>query len=157
MDRELAAKLAKLLRMLTSDHDGEVLSAVYKINGIAAAHDVDWDDALGGSTLDLTKAQMEQIYEAGRQKGLEEAAAAAQPGEEWAAVGEVGHDLAEVQAILAAAARAEADGRLAQFERSFASSMRGRIDEWGSRTFISEKQWKVLRRLRVKLAGESYL
>jgi hypothetical protein len=43
MTPNVADKLAKLLRITTSRHDGEVLAAVNRINALVTANDIDWD------------------------------------------------------------------------------------------------------------------
>lgn len=111
LDRDVASKLAKLLRMLRSNYDGEVIAAAGKITGMAAAHDIDWDAVLTPATVDLTREQMEQLYNAGYQRGIEEAAKAARRDDDWAPAGtprtgEVGSRQTEVLAIIEAAGRA---------------------------------------------------
>ncbi len=163
LDKAVATRLAKLLRMLTSSHHGEILAAVGKINGLIAAYEVDWDDLFAKAGIDLTKEQMQRLYDAGYQKGLEDAAKAAPPSaDDWAAAGtsrtdEVGHNHANVCAILEAAGRANLKNRLSDFERSFSISMAERLEDWGTRAFVSEKQWAVLDRLRTKLQREGFL
>jgi hypothetical protein len=162
-DEVVQAKLVKLLRLLTSNHDGEVLAAAHKINGLLVAHDLDWEQLLSGASVELTRAQMERIYKAGYQKGLEDAARAQPPSkDDWAPAGtarttEVGNQFDEVCAILDAAGRAGLQGRLSDFEKSFSISMAERLSDWGQRAFISEKQWAVLGRLRSRLEREGFL
>ena len=161
-DREVLIKLAKLLRMLTSSHDGEVLAAANRLNGIVAAHDIDWDAALSAQAA-LTKEDMQKLYDTGYQRGLAEGAANAKPApDDWAPAGtsrtdEVGAQIKEVETIIGAAVKAHADGRLSEFERSFSKSMSERMQDWGRRAFVSEKQWGVLNRLKNKLEREGYL
>lgn len=161
-DAGLRAKLAKLLRMLTSSHDGEVLAVANRLNGIVAGYDIDWDAALaGGGGADLTKAQLQKVYDAGYQRGLQEGAVKPRE-DDWASAGtprteEVGGQIEDVRAIIGAAVKANSDGKLSDFERSFSKSMAERMDDWGRRAFVSEKQWGVLRRLKNKLEREGYL
>lgn len=162
-DEVVQAKLVKLLRMLTSSHDGEVLAAANRINGLLVANDLDWEQLLSGASVELTREQMERIYKAGYQKGLDDAAKAQPPStDDWAPAGtaraaEVGRQFNDVCAILEAAGRAGLQGLLSDFEKSFSISMAERIHDWGQRAFISEKQWAVLNRLRSKLQREGFL
>lgn len=167
MDAVEAARLAKLLKFLRPNHDGtfndgEVLAAARKIAGVVAAHDVDWDAVLCGQAVDLTKEQLQRVYDAGYQKGVADASAKPRDRDEWAAAGtprtgEVGGRRDEVMAVMEAAGRANLDGKLSEFERSFSLSMAERVDSWGGRAYVSEKQWAVIDRLRRKLEREGYL
>ena len=166
MDRTTVSRLAKLLRLLTSNHDGEVLAAVGRINGIVAANDIDWDAALGGAQVDLTREQLQTVYDAGYQKAMADVVAAAPPSrpreDDWAPAGnaradELGENLEDLRVILDAAAKAKADGLLSSFEDSFVDSMAARVSSWGRRAFVSEKQWGVLKRLKVKLVSRGYV
>lgn len=161
IDPTLADKLGKLLRMLRSNHDGEVLAAASRINALAVAHDLDWDRMLTAATTDLTREQMTEIYQAGYQRGLEEGAQASR-GSDWGNAGvprtdEVGGRIDEVRTILNAAGRAAVDNKLSQFEIDFSISMLERLDDWSDQTFISERQWGVLNRMRNKLTREGYM
>lgn len=46
MDKAALDRLAKVMVMTTSDHDGEALAAVRRANGILAKHKLRWPDVL---------------------------------------------------------------------------------------------------------------
>ena len=159
MNNETRARLAKLLRMLTSDHEGEVLNAAAKVVGIVNAHDIDWDEALGGRGDGLSRGDMQRIYDEGYRRGAADAAVSASSSprdDDWAKAGtarsdEIGDHLEGIRHLLTLAADAEGAGKLSPFEKEFCDNMRGRFASWGRRTFVSEKQRDVLARLAAKL------
>jgi hypothetical protein len=150
---ELADRLAKLLRMLTSSHDGEVLAAANRLNAIVTAHDVDWNQALAnGSSPALTEAQMRRIYDEGYSRGHADGQQTARPERDWTPAGgsaEVGSDAERLRVILEAATAAA--GLLSDWEQTFSADMRERFERFGARMYVSEKQWAALDRLETKM------
>lgn len=159
MDRALADRLAKCLRMLTSSYEGEIISAAARINGIVQANDLDWDAILNGGGRDLTREQMTQIYNTAYARGLEEGAKASKANSaDWAPAGraradEVGERIDEVEEILNTVDRVGGS----KFEVEFCESMRDRLESWGPRCFVSEKQWGVLDRIRNRLQAQGHI
>jgi hypothetical protein len=154
-------KIAKLLRMLTSSHDGEVLAAANRLNAIVAANDIDWDQVLAnGDGTALTERQMSRIYDEAFERGFREGRQQVRPERDWTPAdntsAEAGQDSHRLEVILEAAFRAVDDGMLSQWEAEFTGSMRERVRKWGSRVFVSEKQWKSVDRLEEKLTSQGY-
>jgi hypothetical protein len=161
MTPDLTLKLAKLLRMLTSSHEGEVLAAANRINAIVTAHDLDWSVLLAnGSGPPLTEEAMTKIYTDGYQRGHADGLQEARPARDWTPAGdtkaEAGADIDRVLAILDAAAESEAAGLLGEFETEFTQSLRDRVGH-GGQAFISTKQWAVLDRLEKKLTRQGFI
>jgi uncharacterized membrane protein YebE (DUF533 family) len=160
MTPDVADKLAKLLRMTTSSHDGEVLAAVNRINALVTANAIDWDAVFAnGNGAALTEKQMSRIYIEGYERGLRDGQQKARPERDWTPAGsaEAGQDNHRLEIILEAAAAAEADGLLSEWEVDFTGSMRERIRTYGSRTYVSERQWKSIDRLEAKLRIHGYM
>jgi hypothetical protein len=156
MSQDLVARAAKLLRMLTSSHDGEVLAAANRLNALVISHGVDWDAALGGNDgPTLSQEQMQRLYDEGYNRGFVDGQQQAKPARDWTPTGgtsaEVGSDYVRLKLILAAAKEADEADLLNDFEIEFYTSMRGRLSRYGQSTFVSEKQWAVLDRLHQKL------
>jgi hypothetical protein len=158
----IAEKLAKLLRLACSNGpDGEKLAALGRLAALAAAHDVDWDAALANGGLPaLTREQLQEVFDAGYERGLSDGRAEVQP-RDWTLAGgtstAAGHDIWRVKKILEAAQTAQRFCALNDFEQQFTSSIRSRVMKYGSRTYFSEKQWEVLDRLAEKLDRGGWL
>jgi ribulose bisphosphate carboxylase small subunit len=158
-------RIAKLLRMICDrSNDGETLVAASRLSAIVTSHDVDWDQALAGNGNGSAVSQedMQRIFNAGYERGMQDAATSKPSAGDWAPAGksranEVGEKIGELEAIIDAAERAKADGCLSDFHVEFTGSMRDRLNNWGARTFVSEKQWEVLNRLRSILERTDYL
>jgi hypothetical protein len=161
MTPAVADRVAKLLRMLTSSHDGEVLAAANRLNAVVAANHIDWDAALtNGNGAALTEEQMSRIYSEGYERGRRDGQQKVRPERDWTPAGntsaEAGQDSHRLEMILETAASAEADGLLSTWEVDCAGSMRERFRTYGSRIFVSEKQWNSIDRLEEKLTRHGY-
>lgn len=159
------SKLVKLLRMLTSSHDGEVLAAVARINGMVAGAGVDWADLVRESEAGLTEEQVRRVYEEGLAEGVEIGKRRAQPssGRLWqdangasAPAKEAGAKSFDVLEDVMEAAK-QYDGQLTAFELDFCESMRSRISVYGARTFVSPKQWAVIERMKDRFQSKGWL
>ena len=131
-------KLEKLVRLLSSDKDHEVLAAARAIQRTlsGAGSDIhELADRIKGGKL--SESEMQRIYDAGVQEGKDAAAAAAgfknTEGPSWLEMAEycAGHD----------------DGRLSAKERGFVEDM----VRWCARREPSEKQGRWLHVLYVRL------
>jgi hypothetical protein len=71
-------KLGDLIRQFASDHDGEVVAAAHALKRLLASRDADFNDLAGAveslATGGLAEAEMNRVFEAGRQKEREEIA-----------------------------------------------------------------------------------
>ncbi|MGH6895757.1 MAG: hypothetical protein ACREJ5_04320 [Geminicoccaceae bacterium] len=153
-------RAAKLLRLACCETapDGERLAALSRLSALVAAHDLDWDAALGS----LTREQLHEVYSAGITVGVEMERAARTSGGDWAPAGrsradEAGGRAQELRVILAAAAQSRADGLLDGWFGDFSLDMSERFDRWGAQTFVSERQWELIDRLRSILERQDYL
>jgi hypothetical protein len=161
MTPEHVERAAKLLRVICSTGpDGEKLAAADRLSAFVAANDLDWDQALasGGPTRD----QMQELFNAGLQRGLELGRAEKSSNGDWAAAGqsrtdEVGERESELQLILNAAARSKADGLLSGWFGTFAEDMQERLDRWDRRTFVTDRQWEFINKLRSILERQGYI
>jgi hypothetical protein len=157
MTSEIADRLAKLLRLACSTGpDGEKLAAIGRLSAIAAAQDIDWDQALAnGSGPALTEEQMSRIFWEGHARGVAETEQRLRPARDWTPAdntsAEVGSDSTRLSTILDAALKAEADGLLSDWEIDFTTGVRARFNDWGHRLYVSEKMWKSLDKLETKL------
>lgn len=163
MPPDLADRLAKVLRLICDrSNDGETLAAASRLSAIATAHGVNWDKAFSGNGHALSQADMQRIYSEGYERGLREGAASKPSTSDWTPAGKAGADevggrLEEVGRILEAAQRYQNDGLLESWYVQFSSDMRTRLEEWEERTFITEKQWKYINKLRSILERAEYL
>jgi hypothetical protein len=70
-------KLADVIRRLASDHDGEVIATVSALKRLLASRNADLNDLAGAverlATGGLEEAHMQRLFDAGYQKGLEDA------------------------------------------------------------------------------------
>jgi hypothetical protein len=161
MTPELVDRAAKLLRVICSTGpDGEKLAAADRLSAFVVANDLDWDRALAGTGP--TREQMQELFNAGLQRGPELGRAEKAGNSDWAAAGqsradEIGDRESELQQILNAAARSKADGLLSGWFANFASDMQERLDRWDRRTFVTERQWECLNKLRSILERQGYL
>jgi hypothetical protein len=157
-------QLAKLLGMLGSNFDGEILVAAKKAHALLIANDWTWPQLLAnGSASSLTEEQMARIFAAGMQKGealgyqrgMADAQAVA-PQPKGASI-TVADDLGWITKVLEAASVAEADQKLDSFEIDFTASMRAKISRFGRSTYISQKMFDRLKRLEKSLRRRGYL
>jgi hypothetical protein len=163
-DAPAVAQLAKLLGMLGSSFDGEVLVAARKAHALVIANDWTWPQLLAnGSSSALTEEQMNKIYAAGiqrgealgYQRGMADAQAIA-PQPKGASI-TVDDDVGWISKVLEAAAKAEADQKLDTFEIDFSASMRAKVTRFGRSTYVSQKQFDSLKRLEKSLRRRGYL
>jgi len=161
MDASILTRLAKLLRMLTSPHDNEALSAARRACGLLDAEGLDWGDVIGGgSAPELSQDQMRRIHEAGFKAGYEQGFGAGKSvsnGGLWQSGGgpeattrsqEAGGDYDRLIKVTEAAT---AGARMSEFEREFIESMEERMGRYGKRVFVSPRQWKVIERIEERL------
>jgi hypothetical protein len=140
MNPSVSDRIAKLLRLaLSNGLDGERLAAIGRLSALAAAHDIDWDEAFAsnGNGSALSQEDMQRIYAAGYERAMQDAAASKPSADDWAPAGraratEVGSRLEEVEQILEAAKRYQNDGLLDQWFSDFSESMRARISRYGA-------------------------
>jgi hypothetical protein len=158
-------QLAKLLGMLGSAFDGEVLVAARKAHALVINNDWTFPQLLAnGSASALTEEQINRVYAAGLQKGeivgyqrgMADAQAMGTPPAKGASI-TVADDLAWLERILAAAEQAEANGHLDQFETDFSQSMHAKVARFGRGTFVSQRQFDSLKRLEKSLHRRGYL
>jgi hypothetical protein len=161
---DLADRVAKLLRMVCDrSHDGETLAAAGRLSATCEAYGIDWDSVLrGGNSRDLTREQLAEVYQAGLQRGLEMGRQEKAGNGDWASAGhsradEIGNREGELQQILNAAARSKADGLLSGWFANFAEDMQERLDRWDRRTFVTDRQWECINKLRSILERQDYL
>ena len=163
MAPELADRLAKLLRLACSTGpDGEKLAAIGRLSATVAAHDLDWDRALAnGSGTSLDEQQASKIYWEGHARGVAETEQRQRPQRDWTPAAdtkaEAGADAERLETILAAAAGSRDAGLLSEWEVSFSNDMRDRLEKYGSRMYVSEKQWASLDRLETKLRRQDFI
>jgi hypothetical protein len=158
-------QLVKLLGMLGSDFDGEVLVAAHKAHALLIANDWTWPQLLAnGSASSLTEEQMNKIFTAGVQKGeilgyqrgMADAQAMGTPPAKGPSI-EIADDLAWLTRVLEAAEQARPNGHLDQFEADISSSMCAKVARFGRGTFISQRQFDSLKRLEKSLRRRGYL
>jgi hypothetical protein len=82
MSSTLEEKIARIVRVLSSDRDGEVLAAVHQLKRVLASHNTDFNGLangiekfgnMNGNDGSLSEGEMEKIYHAGYAKGVEDA------------------------------------------------------------------------------------
>jgi hypothetical protein len=113
---------------------------------------LDWDRVLAG----VSREEMQQLFDAGYERGVSDTRheqAKPRPKPDWSPVsgGQVGPDLERVQPILIAAAEAQLDGHLSDFESEFTDSLGIKVCRYGARTFVSNKMWTIIAQLEEKL------
>jgi hypothetical protein len=73
-------KLGDLVRLLASEHDGEVIATAHALKRLLASRDADFNDLANAieqlATGGLEEAALKRVFEAGRQKEREEIARA---------------------------------------------------------------------------------
>jgi hypothetical protein len=157
-------QLVKLLGMLGSDFDGEVLVAARKAHALLVSNDWTWPQLLAnGSASALTEEQMTRIYAAGLQKGealgyqrgMTDAQVMSTPVEGASIT--IADDLEWVTRILNAAEQARAHDHLDDFEQDFSASMLAKVERFGKTTFVSQRQFDSLKRLEKSLHRRGYL
>lgn len=161
IDPEVAQRMAKLLRLACdrAATDGEKVSAIGKLSAIALANNVDWDTALNGK--EISRDDMQRIFDAGYERGAADTRQELKPARDWTPTAgtsaAVGHDFARLRAILDAAATADDNGDLTDWESTFTTDMTKRAKQYGVSTYVSGKQWESLDRLAQKLEWNGYL
>ena len=153
MTPTVADRLSKVLAMLTSPHEGERLAAAARFAAILEANGIHPSQVLANGSSDpaLTEEAMSRIYWEGHARGVAETEQRLRPARDWTpAAGtkaEVGSDVNRLLAILEAANLASQAGWLSVWEQIFSSDMLDRYKRYGSRMYVSEKQWAALDRL----------
>jgi hypothetical protein len=70
-------KLADLIRLLASDHDGEVIATTHALSRLLASRNADFNDLASAieslATGGLEEAEMKRIFDAGRAEGARDA------------------------------------------------------------------------------------
>jgi hypothetical protein len=133
-------KLEKLVRMLSSDKDGEVIAAAHAIKRTLQSSGSDiheFAERLKGKQRSLSEAEMNKIYKAGYQDGKDAGAVDRgfnNAGPSW-------HEMATF------CAEHHLAGALSERERQFINDM----VRWCSRREPSEKQGKWLHSIYYKL------
>jgi hypothetical protein len=157
-------QLPKLLRMLESPNDHEVVVAARKIHAAMISNGWNWDQLLAnGSGLSLTEDQMHKIFAAGVRQGEVQgyqrgmADAQAMPTTPKGPSVEIADDLSWVGPVLDASEKAGPNGHLDAFETDFSDSMRAKIQRFGKNTYLSQKQFDSLKRLEKSLRRRGYL
>lgn len=121
-------KLQKLILMLSSDQDGEIVNAARAIGRELKANGMDWHGL--AARLDLSP----------------------QPREET----KVNYDdnsYVKAADIAALSKLSLHRGKLSTIERVFIDSLRAKVDQYGSRTFITAKQRQWLHSILTKAAA----
>jgi hypothetical protein len=78
MSNALEEKIARIVRVLASNRDGEVLAAVHQLKRVLASHNTDFNglangiEKFGKMNGSLSEGEMEKIYHAGYAKGVED-------------------------------------------------------------------------------------
>ena len=164
MTPEISNRIAKMLRLVCdrAATDGEKLAALNRLSAIVVAQDLDWDRVFAnGNGSALTEAQMERIYSEGYSRGHADGLQEASPVRDWTPTGgtssEAGDDTARLMAILRAAEQSMDAGLLNEWEVTFVTDMTERFNKFGSRIYVSEKQWAALDRLEAKLRRQEFL
>jgi hypothetical protein len=128
-------KIQKLIKLLSSPRDGEVVAAAHAIMRTLAQEGADIHE-LAARIEGLSKAEMKKLYDAGFQEGKKSVAAAT----DFSSVGASFYDMAcEIQR--------KNDGRLSPKETQFVDDM----TRWCARREPSEKQAKWLHAIYCKI------
>jgi hypothetical protein len=162
--RDLADRMAKMLRLACDSGatDGEKLAAIGRLSTIAAAHDVDWDQALtNGNASGLNEEAASRIYWEGHARGCAETEQRLRPERDWTSTentsSPVGEAADRLQIILDAAAKSRDAGLLSDWEATFSSDMEERFKCYERRLYVSERQWQSLDQLEAKLKRQSFI
>jgi hypothetical protein len=161
-------QMIKLLGMLGSDFDGEVLNAARKAHALLVSNDWTWEQLLAnGSAMSLTEEQLQKVYGAGLQKGEAigyqramadaEAMGGMTPKAAASRSTEIGDDLVWLERILEAAEKAEAAGHLTDWELKFAADKRNSVARFGRAAYVSPRQRDSLNRLEQSLRRRGYM
>jgi hypothetical protein len=161
-------QMVKLLSLLSSDFDHEVLAAARKANMLLVNQDWTWPALLSaGSASALTEEQLQRVFSAGLAKGEAsgyqramndvEALGGMTPKAAAAKPVEIGDEIVWLTRILEAAAKAEAAGHLNSWEADFVASRRSAVAQYGRTTFVSPRQRDSLNRLEHSLRRRGYL
>jgi hypothetical protein len=163
MTPKVGDQLAKLITLATNPGatEGEALAALGRINAIAAANSVDWQDVFtnGSGAPALTEEQMSAIYEAAYNRGLadgQQQAGQPQPKSN----GHIGAiEATRLERLLQAAEQAEQQGILGTLGRlnlsDFCQSMRDRLSSWGPRIRRPISNARYLTPLSTVYAGKA--
>ena len=160
----LIVQLIKVLGMLGSSFDHEALVAARKAHALLVANDWTWEQLLAnGLASSLTQEQLQKVYLAGLQRGeavgyqhaMADAAVLAPQGASPKT--ELGEDIDWAERVLDAAAKAEAEGQLTDFEVEFSTSRREGIKRFGRSAYVSQRQFDAMKRLEQSLRRRGYL
>jgi hypothetical protein len=158
-------QLIKVLGMLGSHHDGEVLSAGRRAHNMLISNDWTWPQLFAnGAAATLSEQQIQRVYEegirrgeaAGYQRGLADAQALT-PAQGKPVSIEIEDDIDWLEKLLTAAVTAEKAGHLTQWEVEFTDDRRGQLARFGRKTRITQRQHDSLRRLEKGLMRRGYL
>jgi len=143
--------------------DGEVLAAVHKIQSLMVSNDWQWEQLLAnGSATAFSQEQLQKVYTAGiergealgYQRGLADGQMTSGPRPPSI---QMNDDVAWATKVLEAAAQAETDEQLDEFETDFSQSMRAKLTRFDRATYVSQKQFDALKRLEKSLSRRGYL
>jgi hypothetical protein len=143
-------KLGDLIRLLASEHDGEVVASAHALKRLLASRDADLNDFAGAieklATGGLEEATLKRVFEAGRRKEREETARARAESEATFGLKPDGTKDWERIALYVQREKARLDAR----HHQFADDMSARMT-WGREP--SERQGQYLISLFRQLGG----
>jgi hypothetical protein len=130
-------RIQKLIKLLSSDNDGEALAAVHALKRVLAQEGTDIHE-LAKRVEGLSEAEMKRLYDAGFQQGKNAAATT---------VGFTNVEAPPSFYEMACEIKRKGDGRLSQKESGFVDDM----VRWCARREPSEKQAKWLHAIYCKI------
>jgi hypothetical protein len=153
--KPLEAKLAALVRMLGTEHEGEAVATWRALKRLLASHQASFNDlgnAVERLATGLEEAEMQRIFDAGRAEGARESARAARAAREEneATFGKRADGSTDWEAIALHVQREKA--RLEPKHHQFADDMASRMT-WGGRE-PTPKQGMYLLSLFRQLGGK---
>jgi hypothetical protein len=154
MNPEFRDKLGKVLAMLTSPYEGEQLAAATRFSALLAAHSVHPSQVLeNGNGSALTETQKRQIHDEGFKRGFAAGVQTARNPEQPA--GPASRTVSHLMMVIRAAL--DNPEALTEWEQGFVDSINGRFVAYGTRVFVSEKQWNIIDRIERKLRAYGVL
>ena len=146
MPPELREKIGKILAMLTSPHEGEQLAAATRFSALLAAHGVHPSQVLAmGTGAALSEVQKRQIHAEGYSRGYAAGVQSVRPEQSTKPDRTIKHLMAIIKAAL------DHPEVLTEWEQDFVDDTNDRFVTYGSRIFMSDKQWNVIDRIEQKL------
>jgi hypothetical protein len=149
---ELASRLAKLLKLACcmTAPEGERFAALGRLSAIAAANDVD------GRAFD--QEDLARVYWEGHARGVAETKQQLRPARDWTPTEGGSAEVADdAERLLDAAAKSRDADLLSDWEVQFSNDMRKRFERYGTRMYVSAKQWECLDRLEAKLRRQDFI